>query len=264
MDPLSLDGKVAVVTGASRGLGRACATELARRGARVVISARNEDALRATAEEISSATNATVLPVPCDTTQREESTRLIETVIEKLSSLDILVINVPHPTTGGFFDLGEDAWLAGFEQILQPAVHFYRLVLPLMKKQGWGRIITISSSAVREPNSTYLLSGVFRTANAWLSKALANEFGQYGVTVNTVCPGLFRTPLGEELIERAAARQGISPGEAEAGLANLSAVRRIGDPEQLAALVGFLSTDAANHMTGQVITIDGGKARGLF
>ncbi|MCG8424007.1 MAG: SDR family oxidoreductase [Proteobacteria bacterium] len=261
---VELDGKVALVCGASRGLGKACAAELARHRARVVICARDGVALRATARDIGSASAATVVPVVCDTSRADDLARLVETTVAQLSSLDILVANVGHPETGGFFDLAEDAWQTGFEQILLATVRLYQRVLPIMKARGWGRIVNIASSAIREPNSTYLLSGVFRSGSAWLSKALANQFGRDDITINTVCPGLFRTQLGKAILATAAARQETSLADAEADLAGLTAVGRIGEPEQLAGLVAFLCSDVAGHITGQTITIDGGKARGLF
>ena len=264
MRQAELGGKIAIVCGASRGLGKACASELARQGASVVICARTRATLVTTAEEISSDTGATILPVVCDVNRRDDLARLVETTIAELSSFDILVVNVGHPQMGSFFELDEDAWQTGFEQVLLSTVHLYRLALPVMKKQGWGRVVNIASQAIRVPNSTYLVSGVFRIAGAWLSKALANEFGSDGITINTICPGLFRTPLGEAIIDGVAARQNVSRAEAEAELARPMPIGRIGEPEELAGLVAFLCSEVAGHITGQTITIDGGKTRGLF
>jgi len=133
-----------------------------------------------------------------------------------------------------------------------------------MQKNQWGRILHIASYAIKEPNSTYLISGLFRTGIAVLSKALANELGRDGIRVNTLCPGLFHTDLGNGILQRKAEREGISFEEAEAEMAAFTATGQLGQVEELAALIAFLSSDVANHITGQVLMVEGGKARGLF
>ena len=259
-----LDGKVAIVGAASKGLGRACATALAREGVNVVICAQNEQALNEAAQAISSETGTRVLPVVCDLTKGEDIKRLVEKAIEAFASVHALVTNVGHPQMGAFSDLNEDDWQHGYEGVLLPVIRLCRLVAPYMEEAGWGRIVHITSIAVREPGTPYLISSVFRAGVAALSKSLANEFGRSGILVNTVCPGPFRTPLGEKLIRQAAEGQNRTIAEVESETAEVTAVGRIGEAEELAALVAFLCSDRAGDITGQVMSVDGGMVRGLL
>jgi 3-oxoacyl-[acyl-carrier protein] reductase len=261
---LKLKGKVAIVCAASKGFGRACALALARERANVVICARNPEALDEAARAIRTETGVKVLPVRSDLNKGEDINRLVKTAIETFSTVDILVTNVGHPKMGGFAELDEEDWRHGFESILLPVIRLCRMAIPHMQTKQWGRIVHIASYAVKEPSTSYLVSGVFRTGVAALGKSLANEYGRDGILVNTVCPGLFRTPLGEALIRQKAEREGKTTAEAEAKLAEPTAVGRIGEAEELSGLVAFLCSEAASHITGQVIAVDGGKSRGLF
>ena len=259
-----LQDRVALVCGASRGIGRACATSLAREGARLVICARSEKPLVAAADAIAAQTGATVLPVVCDVDEPAQLDALVAAAIARFSALDILVTNVAHPKMGRFSALSEDDWHKGFKTLFLPTLRLMRLALPHMQAAGWGRIVHIASTAIKEPSTVYLLSGVFRAAIASMSKSVAAEYGRHGIRVNTICPGLFRTPLGESIMRDIAQRDGASLAEVEARLAAQTVVDRIGEPEQLASLVTFLCSEAAGHITGQVISIDGGKGKGLF
>lgn len=261
---MQLTGRVAVVCGASRGLGRACAISLAREQVKLAICARTEEPLRATAREIAEETGAQVIPIVCDVNRGEQLEHLIATTVSEYGGLDILITNVAHPRMGTFSEMTEEDWRTGFETLFMPTLRLLRLALPHMRERGFGRVVNIASSAVKEPSTTYLVSGVYRTAIASLSKSVANEFGRHGVRINTVCPGLFRTPLGQRIVDDIARRDTKSIADVESSLAAQTAVGRIGEPEQLASLVTYLCSEAAGHITGQVITIDGGKGRGLF
>ena len=146
---------------------------------------------------------ARVLPVACDLTSEEDIERLVEKGVEEFGTVDILVTNVGHPQMGAFSDLADADWQHGYEGVLLPVIRLCRSVIPQMQQANWGRIVHITSIAVREPGTPYLISSVFRAGVAALSKSLANELGHSGILVNTVCPGPFRTPLGEELIQQA-------------------------------------------------------------
>ncbi len=260
---LDIQGRVAVVCGASRGFGLAIATSLAREGVKLVVCARSLGPLEDAADGLR-ALGTEVLAVPCDVSKPKEVEQLVAAARATYGRIDILVVNTSHPKMGSFTQLEEADWRAGFEQVFMPVLRILDLVLPVMRGQGWGRVINISTSAVRIPSSTYLLSGVYRTALASLCKSLANEYGRDGVLINTVCPGLFRTSLGESLLRQGAARRGISAEQAEADYAADTATGRIGDPAQLGDFVAFLCGAGGAHLTGQLLTVDGGKTPSLF
>lgn len=260
---IGIRDRVALVCGASRGFGLAIATSLAREGAKLVICARTPGPLEEAAQSLR-ALGAEVLAVPCDVTKAEDLAALVAAARAAHDRIEILITNTAHPKMGNFEALAESDWRAGFEDIFMPVLRLFELVMPLMRAQGWGRVVNISTSAVRIPSSTYLLSGVYRTALASLSKSLANEYGRDGVLINTVCPGLYRTPLGESLLRAGAERRQISAAQAEADYAADTALGRIGDPAQLGDFVASLCGRAGAHLTGQLLTLDGGKTPSLF
>ena len=261
---LQLNNRVAIVCAASKGLGKGTALALAQEGVNVVICARNQVTLEATANEIQEKTGAQILPVVCDLGKAEDIQHLVDETLATFSRIDILVTNIAHPKMGGFFTLSEEDWQTGYDNILLPVIRLCRLVAPEMQKNQWGRIVHIASYAIKEPNSTYLVSGLFRTGIAVLSKALANELGRDGIRVNTVCPGLFHTELGDGILQRKAENDGTTFAEAEAEMAAFTATGQLGQVEELAAYISFLCSELANHITGQVLMSEGGKAKGLF
>lgn len=261
---LRLTGKVALVCAASKGLGRACAEALAKEGANLVICSRTEATLQQTAKEISETYKVEVLPVPCNLNKPEELKTLVQKATDHFSTIDILITNVGHPSHGGLLTLKDEDWRLGFENILYPTVQLCQMVLPYMRKNNWGRIVNISSYVVKEPSADYLISSVFRTSLVALSKCLSQEFGPFGVVVNTVCPSLFRTPLGERLIHKWAETSGKTEAQIEAEKGAITSVGRIGEAEELADLVTYLCSDNAGYVTGQSIVIDGGRSKSLF
>ncbi len=260
---LGLEDRVAIVCGASRGLGLAIATSLARAGSNLVLCARSPGPLEEAARSLREL-GVQALAVPGDVTKGDDLRRLVETANSEFGRVDVLVNNTGHPKMGSFSTLSEEDWRGGFETIFVPMLRLCHHVLPIMQRQRWGRIINISSHAIRNPSSTYLLSGVYRTALASLSKSLANEYGRDGILVNSVCPGLIRTPLGESLLRGMAERRGVSVEQAESEHAAQCPARRIGEPEEIGAIVTFLCSAAASHITGQLLTVDGGQSPGLF
>ena len=259
-----LDEKFALVCAASKGLGRACALALAKEGCRVAICARQEEPLQRAADEIRDASDRDVLAVRCDLSRQDDLERFVEAVLDRFGTVHILVTNVGHPRMGKFLEMDESDWQRGFEGLLQPVLRLCRRVVPVMQRQRWGRIVHITSVAVKEPGSPYLLSSVFRAGVAALSKSLANEFGRDRILVNTVCPGPFKTPLGEELLRQAAAQSGKRIDEAEAETAAPTALGRMGEADELAAVVAFLCSEQASNVTGQTLVVDGGMVRSLY
>ena len=259
-----LKGKVALVCGASQGLGEASALALAREQASLVICARNRERLLETARTIGDETGAGVLPAVCDLASGDGVERLVDQALERFGTIDILVTNVGHPPMGDFFSHDEASWRAGFEGVLLPVVRLCRRVIPHMVQGKWGRIVHITSVAVKDPHPPYYLSSVYRAGVAALSKLLAQEFGREGVRVNTVCPGVFKTPLVGDLLAREAEKQGESVERIETQWAEQTAVGRLGEASELASLVVFLCSQAADDITGQVLVADGGATGGLY
>ncbi len=259
-----LTERVALITGASQGLGAAIAEGLASEGARIVICARRAEKLEECVEKIRTATGAEVTPIVADVTSVDDTRNLFAAILERYARLDALVVNVPHPQLGGFADLDEAAWRRDFDDVFMSTVRLLQLALPPMRKAGWGRIINISSSVVKEPASPYLISATFRAGIVAMLRSLAAEVGRDGIRINGVAPGLIRTPLGTSLLEGCAAAEGVTPDQVEHRYAALTATGRIGEPAEVANLVTFLCSEAADHITGQHITIDGGKSRALL
>ena len=259
-----LKGRVALVCGASQGLGEASALALAREQASLVICARNRERLLETARTIGDETGARVLPAVCDLASGDDVERLVDQALERFGTIDILVTNVGHPQMGDFFSHDEASWRAGFEGVLLPVVRLCRRVIPHMVQGKWGRIVHITSVAVKDPHPPYYLSSVYRAGVAALSKLLAREFGREGVRVNTVCPGVFKTPLVGDLLAREAEKQGESVERIESQWAEQTAVGRLGEASELASLVVFLCSQAADDITGQVLVADGGATGGLY
>ena len=205
-----------------------------------------------------------MLPAVCDLASGDGVERLVDQALERFGTIDILVTNVGHPQMGDFFSHDEASWRAGFEGVLLPVVRLCRRVIPHMVQGKWGRIVHITSVAVKDPHPPYYLSSVYRAGVAALSKLLAQEFGREGVRVNTVCPGVFKTPLVGDLLAREAEKQGESVERIESQWAEQTAVGRLGEASELASLVVFLCSQAADDITGQVLVADGGATGGLY
>jgi 3-oxoacyl-[acyl-carrier protein] reductase len=261
---LGLKAKVALVAAASKGLGRAAAMELAREGARVVICARTEAVLRVAADEIERATGGEVLAVVADVSEPEDIERLVQTTVDRLGRLDILVTNAGGPPAGYLMDLGDDAWRAAVELTLMSVVRLCRAVIPHMQKNGWGRIINITSISVKQPIDNLLLSNALRTGVVGLAKTLSGQLARDGITVNCVCPGWTLTDRVAELNAARARELGVPAEKVEQQVTLNIPLGRMGQPEELAALIAFLASERAGYITGTAIQVDGGYVKGLF
>lgn len=261
---LGIKGKVAAVAAASKGLGKACALELAREGCAVAICARDATTLQATAQEIARATGARVVPVVADMTRAEDIARFIDTARSELGDPLILVTNAGGPPGGLFEQFDDAAWEQAFQLTLLSAVRLIRAALPGMRRAGWGRIITITSITVKQPIDELLLSNAIRPGVVGLVKTLANQLAREGITVNNVAPGSILTDRQYELAQERARREGRSVEEVIAASGAGIPVGRIGRPEELAAMVAFLASERASYVNGATILVDGGAARGLL
>ncbi|HWL39807.1 MAG TPA: SDR family oxidoreductase [Gemmatimonadaceae bacterium] len=257
---LGLEGKVALVAASSRGLGRAIAEELAAEGARVVICARGEQALRATAAEIRSAHGADVLDVVADVSDSSQTKRLVDTAMDRHGRIDILVNNSGGPPSGKFENLTHEMWDAAAQLLLHGTVGLTRLVLGGMKERRWGRILNVTSIAAKQPVEGLMLSNSLRAAVIGFARTLANEVAPFGVTVNNLLPGYTRTDRVEQLARASDAGSGnaIARWESEIPMG------RLGEPRELAALAAFLASERASYITGSSIAVDGGWIRSLL
>jgi 3-oxoacyl-[acyl-carrier protein] reductase len=261
---LGIRDKVALVGAASRGLGRAAAFELAQEGATVAICARGADQLEATAEAIRTETGVEVLAVAADLSQAEDVARVVGAVQDRFGRIDILVNNAGGPPGGSFDDFDDEAWQAAWQLTLMSVVRLIRAVLPGMKERGWGRIINITSVSVKQPIPDLLLSNVYRPGVVGLAKTLSRDLAPLGITVNNVAPGHSVTDRVTDLLGRKAAEAGITMEEALKEAAASIPMRRMGQPEELAALIAFLASERASYITGVTVPVDGGSVQGLL
>jgi 3-oxoacyl-[acyl-carrier protein] reductase len=261
---LGLKDRVAIVAASSQGLGKAVALGLAQEGARLAICARTELTLNATAEEIRKATGAQVLALAVDVTVYEQVRRFVAETVERYGRVDICVANAGGPPAKPFAETTVEDWRAGVDLNLMSTLYFGREVLPLMQKQKWGRLITITSVAVKQPVDGLILSNSVRSAVSGLVKSLSNEYGKDNVLVTNVCPGYTQTARLEQLAGKLAAAEGIGPEQIRARWAAQVPLRRLGQPEEFANLVVFLASERASYLTGVSIAVDGGLVKGVY
>lgn len=261
---LGITGKVALVAASSKGLGRACAHELAREGVRLAMCARGRDALEEARDAIVRETEAEVLAIPADLTQPRSVEKVCEETARRFGRIDILVTNTGGPPAGPFEQHGADAWQLAVDQNLHSVVNLTRLVLPGMKQRGWGRIINVTSIAVKQPVDNLMLSNSIRAAVTGFARTLANEVAATGVTVNNVLPGYTQTERVTELAKKIASARGITQDDAVSDWEAEIPMGRLGIPHELAALVAFLASERASYITGTSIPVDGGWIKALY
>jgi 3-oxoacyl-[acyl-carrier protein] reductase len=261
---LGITGRVALVGGSSRGLGRAVALELAREGCAVVMCARDRVVLDAARDAVAAETNASVLAVPADLTDPAGVAAVTAAARDAFGHVDILVTNTGGPPPGPFESHSPEAWRAAVAQNLESVLNLVRAVLPDMKQRRWGRILNVTSVAVKQPIDGLILSNSVRAAVTGFARTLANEVAPFGVTVNNVMPGFHRTERLHQLADHVAAGRGTTTDAVFAGWEQDVPMGRIGEPEEFAALVAFIASERASYITGASIAVDGGRARSLL
>lgn len=261
---LGLADRVALVAASSRGLGRAVAEELAAEGAHVVMCARGPVALEEAATSVDSLGSGEVEAVAADLAEAEGMARVVDAAFERFGRVDVLVNNAGGPPAGPFEAHSLDAWRRAVRLNLESAIELTRAVLPGMKERGWGRIVNITSVAVKEPVDGLILSNSVRAAVTGFARTLANEVAPYGVTVNNALPGYTRTDRLTELADSLSEQRGVPRERVEADWEAAIPMGRLGEPREFAALVAFLASGRASYITGRSITVDGGRTRGLL
>lgn len=261
---LGLRGKVALVAAASRGLGRAIALELANEGTQLILCARGADDLEAARNDIATRTGVDVHAVAADVSDQKQLERVAAEAMSKFGKVDILVTNAGGPPAGVFESHSWDAWERAVNLTLRSAVELTRAVLPGMRARKWGRIINVTSIAAKQPVDNLILSNSIRAAVTGFARTLANEVATDGVTVNNILPGYTRTERVEQLAESTAKKEGLTPRDIVARFEKEIPMRRLGEPEEFAALAAFLASSRASYITGQSIVVDGGWIRALL
>ena len=258
-----LKDKVAVVFAASKGLGKAAAEALSREGCRTAICSREEKAVQAAAASITKLTGYEVFAKAADVESARDIKDFIAAVKAKWDRVDILVNNAGGPPVKTFDETTEEEWLKYFNITFMSVVRAIREVIPEMKKAGWGRIINITSLSVKEPLPGLIYSNSLRIAVVGLAKTLSRELGAFGITVHNVAPGYHRTD-GLERIVRRRMENGEKREDIYKAWQESVPLKKIGEPEDLAALITFLASDESRYMNGTTIQVDGGRYSGIL
>ena len=261
---LGLTGRVAVIGGGSKGLGRACADSLAQEGAKLAICSRNAEELEAAAAEIRAATGAEVLAVPGDLSRLEDIQRLIQSAVDHYGRLDIAVANSGGPPSGRAADTDEETWSRSIDMALSFFIRMGREATPPMRRQKWGRVVNILASTVYQPIDNLATSGVTRMGAVAYAKSLADEVGRDNVLVNNVAPGFLMTERMRHIFETRSEETGQDLDSVlEAGASRIP-VGRFGRPEELGDFVAYLCSDKNTYVTGTTILVDGGVVRSVM
>lgn len=260
---LGLKGRIAVVAGASKGLGLAVARSLGMEGARLAICSRDADNLKQATEELT-ALGIEVLTHTADVSHPDEAGGFVTQASEALGGIDILVTNAGGPPSLTFEAIDNATWEQGFRLNLLSTIAMIRAALPAMKEQRWGRIINMTSIAVKQPIDGLIISNTIRSGVIGLAKSLSRELAPYHITINNLLPGYFLTSRVEELAAKIARDKNLSPDDITAAWMKEIPLQRLGDPAEFGALAAFIASDQAAYITGASIPIDGGFYRGLM
>jgi NAD(P)-dependent dehydrogenase (short-subunit alcohol dehydrogenase family) len=261
---LGFQGKIAIVTGGSMGIGKTTTLALAHEGAQVAICARGLETLQKAASEIQSITGSEILAIRADMSSLDDITRLVSTTVQELGGVDILVNNAVNSVPGTFLELPDEAWLNHINVKIMGYVRCAREAIPHMIRRGGGRIINIGGMAARNVGHLTNSNGVTNASVANITKNLSDQVAQHNILVNCIHPGMTRTPRQTMLLERQARDMGVSLQQAEREAVRSIPIGRMVEPEDIADLILFLVSERAGAITGQVMAVDGGAGRGIF
>jgi 3-oxoacyl-[acyl-carrier protein] reductase len=267
---LGLKDRIAFVAGASAGMGLASAIELAREGCLVAICSRDEERIQDAARKVATEAHgdaSRVLPIVCDVTRERQIEAALEQVCAHFGGLNILVTNAGGPPAGFVGDFDADDWRQALELNLISTINLCRHSLRELREgaaKGLGRIIMIASLSAKQPIPNLYLSNAARAGVIGFAKSLAEELGPEAITVNALLPGYTRTERLAELAGRMAERTERSRSEVETSWAENAALKRIGEPEEFAAVLAFLASSRASYLTGLALPVDGGRSKHLL
>ena len=256
---LELNGRTAMIAAASKGLGKACALALAAEGCRVSLCARNAGELEAARAE--AAQYAEALACVADVSSKTDLAQWHAATVARFGHPDILITNTGGPPVNRFMELTEEQWHAGIESTLMNVIRMSRLVIPAMQAQRWGRIIHLTSLVAKQPWEDLTISSALRAGLSGLTKTMANEFGQHGITVNAILTGQIMTDRQTHLADIRTKARGITHEEYYAQQTAEIPLRRIGEPKEFGEVVAFLASSRASFITGVSLPVDGGQIR---
>jgi 3-oxoacyl-[acyl-carrier protein] reductase len=260
---LGLSGKVALAAASSAGIGRAVAGALAAEGMDLVMCSRRSDALDEARREVEGH-GGRVVAVAADLSEPKGVQAVVKAALDAFGKVDVLITNTGGPPAGPFEAHSPEVWEMAVRQNLFSVLNLVREVLPGMRERGWGRIINVTSIAVKQPSDNLILSNAVRAAVTGFARTLATEAAMDGITVNNVLPGFTRTGRLTELAQKRAEIKGVEPQDIWDGWYEEIPMGRVGEPGELAALVAFLASEQASYITAQSIAVDGGWIRSLY
>lgn len=258
----NIKGKVAIIGGSSKGLGKACAVALAREGVNIVLLARGEEALQKTKAEIESL-GVEVLALSVDMASEKDNQWVVDETIRKFGRIDILVNNSGGPKPGTFRDISSDDLDDAYNSVLKYNIRMIQSCLPYMEKNGWGRIVNITSITVKEPAPNMVLSNIFRSAVVSFAKTISKELISKGITINNIAPGYFKTDRVTQLMKVRSEAEGISMDKYEQKAIQDFPHKRYMNPQELGDLVCYLCSESAKSINGTTIQVDGGLMNGV-
>ena len=258
---LGLQGKVAIITGGSEGIGKAAAASMSAEGATVVIAARRADVLNAAADEIRAETGGEVLAISVDVMDADQVQGLIETTVANYGRLDIIVNNAGTSAGGPFLGVSDEDWQHDLDLKLYGAIRTSRLAVPLMRKQGGGRIINVTNLGAKAPGAASVPTSVSRAAGVALTKAMSKEFAADNILVNTVCIGLIKSGQHENRFRMMQDSQPeLTLDQFYDGMGDRVPLGRVGESAEAGDVIAFLASDRASYLTGIAVNIDGGTS----
>ena len=261
---LDISNKKALICGASKGLGKACAISLATEGVKPCLSSRSEESLTQAALEIEQITGVKCEIAPMDLSIAGSARDLYEYVKDRFGEIDILINNSGGPPTGSYYQFTEEDWISAFRNNCLAGLELIKYFVPSMKEKRWGRIINLTSVSVKQPLKPLVLSNGVRIGLIGASKTISQELAGFGITINNIATGWTKTERVEQILNLKAQQENISIEEAERSITADIPLERMNTPEEVADVVTFLASDLARAVTGTTIAVDGGFCAGIL